>query len=382
MNPDFDAAVRAPFRMQPGLRRLEPGARQLTPALDREDAPWPRHLLEKLAVFEQAAAGSLLCEPGFDPAPALAALTAHAAGEHPGRVRRIAGGWSVPPLGWGVGRDAAARPIDLHALPMPDRAVAPVGPNADEAAGRAPASAAATGALPPPSSRDGDGDDAAAPIDLHPRIGRLLHALPAAWRWPALLSLAFEEDFAIVDAASGTIPWLAVALPSGWIPSEKLGRSFAEVHAPVADIRLVVQAGPALLRLVSGADRWERFVWTISASPRLDAHPQRQSPGERWPARLDAPALAACAFWRSERQTFIPLPGRSQAVFTIRVRVEPLAAAVDSPARAAHLHDALASMSEAVLAYRGLAPARDRLLDWLGQRAAGAPAPGAPDGRA
>ena len=36
------------------------------------------------------------------------------------------------------------------------------------------------------------------------------------------------------------------------------------------------------------------------------------------------------------------------------------------------LHDALASMSDAVLAYRGLTPARDRLLHWLSARAVAA----------
>jgi len=35
---------------------------------------------------------------------------------------------------------------------------------------------------------------------------------------------------------------------------------------------------------------------------------------------------------------------------------------------------ALASMTPAVVAYRGLAPARDRLLDWLGQRMQDLPA--------
>ena len=43
---DFDAAVSAPFRMQPGLRRLAPGTPQLTPL-----APGSRHQREKLAVL-------------------------------------------------------------------------------------------------------------------------------------------------------------------------------------------------------------------------------------------------------------------------------------------------------------------------------------------
>ena len=86
---DF-SAVKAPFRMQPGLRRLAPGAVQLTPtvAQHRGAARPPhlgaaRHLREKLAVLGAFAADAMCQVPGFDAAPALAALSAHAAAEHP-----------------------------------------------------------------------------------------------------------------------------------------------------------------------------------------------------------------------------------------------------------------------------------------------------------
>jgi len=53
------------------------------------------------------------------------------------------------------------------------------------------------------------------------------------------------------------------------------------------------------------------------------------------------------------------------AVFTIHVEVAPLRAALADGARRALVHDALASMGDAVLEYRGLAAVRDRLLRWL-----------------
>jgi len=52
-------------------------------------------------------------------------------------------------------------------------------------------------------------------------------------------------------------------------------------------------------------------------------------------------------------------------VFTIAVEVQPLAVAIADRDRAARLHDALATMTPAVLAYRGLTPVRDTLLGWL-----------------
>jgi hypothetical protein len=309
---DFDAAVAAPFRMQPGLRRLAPGVPQLAPM-----RPGSRHQREKLAVLGAFADQALLAEPGFDARPALHALAAHAAREHPRHF-----GWDgAVGHAFGVTVDTAGAVEQRQAGVF------------------------------------GQGDE----------LARCVRALPAAWRLAGLLSLAFEEDFAIVDGTRATIPWLAVALPSHWAPETKVGRHFAQVHAPVADSARLIAAGEHLMRLVTGPERWERFVWTVVPHPRLHAHPSRV---DGWPEGLQADTLAPQAWWRTERQTFLPLPEMRQAVFTIHVDVQPLARAIDTPVRAAALHDAIASMSDAVLAYRGLQPAREPLLQWLARRAA------------
>jgi hypothetical protein len=307
---DFDAAVSAPFRMQPGLRRLAAGTAQLTPL-----APGSRHQREKLAVLSAFWPQALCAVPGFDAGPALAELYTHAAQEQP-----EAWAWD--------GRLAVARRLGTA-----------VGDDGE--------------VLPLQACGFGLGDE----------IPRCLIGLPPAWRQAGLASLAFAEDFAIVDGATGTIPWLAVALPSHWAPEEKLGRHFSEVHGPVADNTLLLKATAGLLRLATGSERWERFVWNVSDHPRLHAHPARVDP-RRWQH-----TVPAGAWWRTEHQTFIPLPERAQSVFTIHVEVQPLAAALHTPQHAAALHGAIASMSPAVLAYRNLAGVRDWLLAWLAHRA-------------
>lgn len=297
--------------MQPGLRRLAPGVAQLTPNRLGE-----RALVEKLAVLADHAGQALLCAPGFDAVPALRALSAHAAAAHPQALAWDgASTWHARHLGWSV-HDG-----ELH----------------------------------------GDG-----PAE----IGACLRALPCAWRAVALLALAFAEDYAVIDGATGCIPWLAVCLPSHWAPADKIGRHFAQVHAPVADNQTLIAASDHLARLVTGQDRWERFVWTLTPDSRLNQHPKRVDTA-RWPAPAEAPAetLATHAYFRTERQTFIPMPEQRQAIFTIHVESQPLAAAITAPEQARQLHDALASMSAAVLAYRGLTDARERLLGWLSQRA-------------
>ena len=314
---DF-SLVSAPFRMRPGLRGVAPGVAQLTAS-----APGGRHLREKVAVLGSFADQALLSTPAVDEPAVLRAVAAEAARSSPGTflVTTMPDGSTridAPQLGWA---------LDANGAPT------------------------------------GDGDAS---------IGAVLAALPTALRPSALLALAFEEDFAVIDGASAAIPWLAVCLPSRWAPEEKVGRHFAEVHAPVADNAMLVAASASLARLVTGDDRWERFVWTISADPRLHQHPARGKVD--WPEPADAEGVMALASLRHEHQTFIPVPGTGQAVFTIRVASEPLDAALRSRDDATRLHAALASMSPAVLAYRGLAPVRERLLEALRRRIDSLPA--------
>lgn len=264
---DFDfSLIAVPFGMRPGLRRVRPGSLQLTPL-----APHGRLRAEKEAV--QRAGASRHQVSGFDPAPALRAVAAHAE----------AGG-----------------------LPF------------------------------------GPGD---------------------------LPELAFEEDLAVLDGATGTLPWLCVCVPSHWAPEDKVGLDFAALHGPVADNAALVAASRQLVGLVTDGSCWERHVWTISPSGRYDQHPRRH---ERalWPEAADPQRFAARCWLRAERQTFLPVgQGTRQAVFTIRVMLQPLPHAVAEPWQARRLRDSLASMSAAVLAYKNLVPAREPLLRWLETRA-------------
>ena len=183
------------------------------------------------------------------------------------------------------------------------------------------------------------------------------------------LESQFQEDFAVLDGATGTLPWLCVCTPSHWAPEEKVGLYFAALHAPVADGAALRAASSPLVQLVTGGRCWERYVWTLSPSGRYDQHPHRhlRTP---WPDEPDPAAFAAQTFLRAERQTFFPVgQGTHQAVFTIRVMLKPLVQAVDTAEKAQRLQAGLASMSEAVLAYKGLADARGRLLRWLRTRA-------------
>lgn len=297
-------AVTAPFRMQPGLRRLDDSGPTLTP--NDLDA---RALAAKLAVLRDHPERALLAQPGFDDRAVVHTLSRQASLDAPDALRWDgARAWRAERLGWSV--------VDGRVI--------------------------------------GDGPEP---------IGACLRSLPEAWRATALLALAFEEDVAAIDAATATIPWLAVCLPSHWAPEHKLGLHFAQVHAPVADGQMLRAAGAHLAALVCGTQRWERFVWSITPHAALCLHPLAVS-GPGWHDPDSAQRTLAQAHWRTEHQTFLPT-GAGQAVFTIHVDTCPLAQALTSAEQALQLRDALASMSPAVLAYRGLTAPRAVLLDWL-----------------
>ena len=183
------------------------------------------------------------------------------------------------------------------------------------------------------------------------------------------LELQVEEDLVLLDTTTGTIPWMAVSVPSRWAPEEKLGQTLSTIHSPVADAEALASALPHLLRVLANGTHWERHVWTISPSARYDQHPYRHA-RPLWPDTLEPAAFVQQCFFRAERQTFLPLVDASgrpcaQVLFTIQVMVEPLLQVIARRADALRLYESIASMSSAVLAYKSLTPARERLLHWL-----------------
>jgi dimethylamine monooxygenase subunit A len=299
-----------PFRMQPGLRRIASGAPHFTPI-----KPGDAAFEEKLAVLYDAMQDGLLIAPGFEAQPALLRALEVLSHEHPQQVQRLQGSdheFYLPAL------DMRLNPYTGHYH---------------------------------------------AGLRLLNKVKELIDIgvsqnKPVLW---ALLSLSVLEDLAVVCAPMGELNLLAVCLPSHWAPRDKIGKPFVQVHAPVADNALLLQAAQGLMRLVTtkSDERWERYVWTMTPSMRLDGHPARCH--REWLSTHDDAALLASTVFRLERQTFIALPAQQQAIFTIAVYTAPVLQALNI-AQLKALHTSLASMSDAVLDYRSFTSVRDA---WL-----------------
>jgi dimethylamine monooxygenase subunit A len=309
MNPPLPdlSFVTVPFAMRPGLTRLEEHEKHLASGVSSA-------VEEKLAALTHPHSDALLCAPGFDPMPALQALAHTAAQEHPQHFHIDSN--VIDAVSMGIFYDFSLKKLMNTA-------------------------------------------------SCQLNFQHLSDTTQHDWQGLAsLLSLALEEDFAVVYGPTRSLAMLGVALPSHWVPAEKIGQSFHAAHLPVADNKLLLAAGDGLMQLVTSGGRWQRHVWVVTPSARRDAHPRRHA-RQPWPAQE---ALLQSCYLRVERQTFIPVPHLPQAVFTIHVSTHRLVDVCAHPANAARLHDALSTQSDTVLAYRSMPPhIRDAFVTQLSQ---------------
>lgn len=172
------------------------------------------------------------------------------------------------------------------------------------------------------------------------------------------------EDLCLLVPADGT--WVlaggCVCFPSHWRLADKLGQPLAAVHRPVphyAD-ELAARVDRFLDRLAPGRGAWRRN-WLVHTDDRLFAPVPPPAP--------DPPLVGEDAghrLWlRSERQTLRRLPTSGAVVFTIRTQQAPLAVVAARPELRARMAAAVASWSDALVAYRGGEVVRGPLLAWL-----------------
>jgi hypothetical protein len=185
--------------------------------------------------------------------------------------------------------------------------------------------------------------------------------LPGDARTLDALACQVQEDFAIVSTSPDGKHWLSyvhVCLPNGWAPAEKVGRTFAVVHEPVAGMEEMNRRGEEFVNvMVRATDGLVRFAWGVTFTDRLNLHPDQP----RTPFDPKNPR----AFLRVERQTIWGFPQVGAALFTIRPYLYDLADLRRDSATREPLANALWTMPLASQIYKGIAPHAEALAAWL-----------------
>jgi hypothetical protein len=184
--------------------------------------------------------------------------------------------------------------------------------------------------------------------------------------WPTPLEAAsarVSDDLCLLQRGGDGLWRLEAAslvAPTYWLLAEKAGQPLGGLHDPVpgANPGLVSRIARMFDALRPG-QVLERFNWTVQAGPARftpDAAPLKALAA----ATPDTDALDVLHL-RVERQTISKLPASGLLLFTIRIAVDPLCAALSSPERVEAFRAAWEGTDAALAAYKGW-PAYDRLV--------------------
>ena len=190
-----------------------------------------------------------------------------------------------------------------------------------------------------------------------PPVDTTLHPLDAAARLVQEdLVFLVEQDGRLVCGGG------SVCFPNRWDLVSKIGRTMAEIHAPVAQLNdhLEEPIDRFFDRLTPERSYW-RLGWGV-----LDTDELYQPTDGSAPPRPVDPEPAAHHL-RVERETLRRMPGTHCVLFTIRTHLCRLDE-VPWPSDAAALADAIASMPDDIAEYKQLDQVGSAIAGWLRSR--------------
>jgi hypothetical protein len=175
----------------------------------------------------------------------------------------------------------------------------------------------------------------------------------------------WEPDFLLLRPdATGRFQLVGgcVCFPSSWSLAEKIGQPLEFIHGPVPGLNAQLgRSIDAFLSKLTPGTAWLRHNWGLSRSPELNQHPSRPLP------RLDGSVAQSEVWLRVEQQALVALPTSGGVLFAIRIAMHSVAEVKRDAITTERLARALRTMPAEVAAYKGLATARERVADLLGQ---------------
>ena len=134
----------------------------------------------------------------------------------------------------------------------------------------------------------------------------------------------------------------------------------ADIHAPVPGLNETLgRQIDGFLQRIKPDISWERANWGLCRSPELNLHPSRKLP------RLDAHVTLDEVWFRLEEQSLVALPASGGILFGIRLVIRPMSEIKNVPDARQGMIRALQTMPEPMATYKGITPARGRLLELM-----------------
>ncbi|KCZ83928.1 hypothetical protein HHI_17528 [Hyphomonas hirschiana VP5] len=181
---------------------------------------------------------------------------------------------------------------------------------------------------------------------------------PAVGDWPSALegaASAVSDDLCVLIKDSDDLWRLEAAslcAPTFWRLDEKLGEPLGGLHGPVpgANPGLVSRIHRMFDALRPG-QVLERFNWTVQ--PGTERFTPSQAAFKALAGGMDEAGALDGLWLRVERQTISKLEISGAVVFTIRVAIDPLRAALDGPGQAEAFRAAWEGIDPVLADYKG-----------------------------
>ena|SRR3989338_4002087 len=189
------------------------------------------------------------------------------------------------------------------------------------------------------------------------------------------LALYLQEDLAIIQQTktptktpttietppSNIIRYLHISSPNYWAPEEKIGKTFAQIHAPVAGMDLSLEH--KIVNAITTKGPYVRFAWGITTDTHLNHHPNPPPNTQKqlWHGRTFDKNNPQ-AYLRIERQVTVPFPEHNAALFLIHPYFTDITTL--SKDHKTQLLNAISSMTTEQKQYKGLT-GKDELINWI-----------------
>ncbi len=183
---------------------------------------------------------------------------------------------------------------------------------------------------------------------------------------PLELSFCIPEDFALVRLCDNQaiLALASIFFPNHWSPSEKFGKNFLEVHAPIPNMDKINASHIALLKASLKQDQPKvRFAWGIATDSRLNHHPipPLGISQDVWHGR--SPTMDGPLYTRVERQVLAGIPHTDLVYFSIRTYFTDFSEMNHEDLDC--IRACILDMDEAILNYKGLFHCKDLILNRL-----------------
>ena len=191
-------------------------------------------------------------------------------------------------------------------------------------------------------------------------LASAIHAVagPSQGVWTSALeaaaSVVSDDLCVLIKDANGLWRLEAASLcaPTFWRLSDKLGEPLGGLHGPVPGANPgMVGRIHRMFDAVQPGQVLERFNWTVQ--PGAARYTPDQTPFKKMAAGLPLAGSLDALWLRVERQTISKLPVSGAVVFTIRVAIDPLKAALADAAHAAAFRSAWDGIDPVLAGYKG-----------------------------